>query len=120
MSVPVETEGLAERIAEFGARAFLVTVGADGRPHVTSVAVRLDGRAVVAGAGRTTRANVAGGSPVTLLWPPSGAGAYCLLVDGRGAVDGDEVAVSPTRAVLHRVVGAAGEGPSCVEVATGP
>jgi hypothetical protein len=39
-------------------------------------------------------------------------------VDSDGVVtgDGDEVTVRPTAAVLHRIAGSAGGGPSCIRV----
>jgi hypothetical protein len=121
MSVAVDLQGLDERIAEFGAAAFLVTVGDDGRPHVTSVSVSRDGDRLTTRAGRRTRANLAARPTLTLLWPPGPGGVYSLLVDGEtdGAGAGDDdptIAVTPTHAVLHRVADAAGEGPTCLPV----
>jgi hypothetical protein len=116
MSVPVELGELRERLEEYGPIAFLVTTGDGGRPHVVSVSVSLDGERLVAGAGRTTSANVAATPTVSLLWPARDGGAYCLIVDGDAEVDGDRVRVEPTRAVLHRLADAAGEGPSCITV----
>jgi hypothetical protein len=118
MSVPVDLEGLSERIAEFGPAAFLVTVGDNG-PHVVSVVIEqsTDG-ALVAAAGRRTRANIAARPVVTLLWPAAPGGSYSLLVDGTATVAGDEgpTAVAPTKAVLHRVADATGSGPTCLPV----
>jgi hypothetical protein len=71
-------------------------------------------------AGRTSRANLAGRPAATLLWPSRsfGDGEYSLIVDGDGVVaaDGDGVVVRPTAAVLHRIAGSAGAGPSCIRV----
>ena len=65
----VEHAELEARIAEFGQRAFLVTVGTDPRAHVVSASVAcVDGRLVV-GAGRRTRANLEQNPAVVLLWP---------------------------------------------------
>jgi hypothetical protein len=52
--------------------------------------------------GPTTRANIAARPHVTLIWPPAAADGYSLIVDGTGELCGNAVAVSPTRAVLHR------------------
>lgn len=119
MSIAVGLAALYEQIDAFGPQAFLVTVSDDGAPHVVSVLVGRSGDDLEVGAGRTSRANVGARSVVTLLWsPPAGDGAYSLIVDGTGVAsdDGDSVAIRPTAAVLHRIVGAAGDGPSCVPV----
>lgn len=117
MSIAVDLADLADRIAEYGPVAFLVTVGGVG-PHVVSVGATLEDGQLTCGAGRTTAANAREQPAVTLLWPGSPAGEYCLLVDGDAVIDGDgdRLLVAPRRAVLHRLHGAPGEGPSCVTV----
>lgn len=117
-------EALHERIAERGPQAHLVTVGAGGAPHVVSVLVETDGDRLLAGAGRTTSANVAARPTVTLVWAAPPGAAYSLIVDGDAAlVDGEPaptLAIRPSAAVLHRVAGAEGEGPSCIPVLPRP
>jgi hypothetical protein len=115
MSVAVSLDELQERMAEVGGDPFLVTIGADQRAHVVSVHARVEGSSVVARAGSTSRGNVDANPAVTLLWSPADGGDYSLIVDGNGVVVGDaEVAVSPTRAVLHRLAGASDDLPSCI------
>jgi hypothetical protein len=120
VSVAVSLQDLYERIAACGPQAFLVTVSEAGDAHVVSVVVRRDGDTLAFDAGRTSRANLAARPTATLLWPsrPFDDGEYSLIVDGDGVVtgDGDEVTVRPTAAVLHRIAGSAGGGPSCVRV----
>lgn len=119
MSVRVELDGLVEQIGRFGPRAYLVSVDDGGAPHVVSVVVERVGDHLVVGAGRRTRANVEANPVVTLLWPPGPDPAYSLLVDGRvaGEVDdGERLALEATSAVLHRVAGVEGDGPTCVPV----
>ena len=118
MSVPVDLAALRDRVAEFGAHPYLVTVNDDGTPHVTSVSVRVAGDALVAGAGRRTRHNLGARPDVSLLWPPAADPAYSLIVDVHATVaEGSEDArLTPRAAILHRVSGAAGDGPSCVTV----
>lgn len=111
-----------------GASAYLVTVAPDGRPHAApTTAVVWDAAAVVAsGPGRRTRANVAAGSSVTLLWSPPDPDDHTLIVDGTGVLEGETLLVRPTRAVLHRPApgGTAGAAPEpggactadCVEI----
>ena len=116
MSVAVELEELRDRIEEHGPVAFAVTVGDDGRPHVVSVGMAMEGDAVVATCGRTTAANATRSPSVTLLWPARPGSDYCLIVDGTATVDGDRLSVAPVRAVLHRVADAGGDGPTCIRV----
>ena len=118
MSVPVELPALRSRLAEFGDRAFLMSVTDEETPHVVSVVVRLDGDRLVTSVGRRTRANAEARPTITLLWPaPSGA-PYCLIVDGTfaGETPAGDIAVEPTSAVLHRVAGTPGDGPNCIPV----
>ncbi len=122
MSVPVDLAALRDRLAEFGPHPFLATVNEDGTPHVTSVTVRLDGDALVAGAGRRTRRNVDDRPAVALLWPPAADPAYSLIVDAlaTGHEGSEELHLTPHAAILHRVAGAEGDGPNCVGVDGGP
>ena len=113
-------QDLHERIEACGPQAFLVTVTEAGDAHVVSVVVRRDGDALAFDAGRTSRANLAARPTATLLWPSRSFdnGEYSLIVDGDGVVaaEGDGVVVQPTAAVLHRIAGSAGAGPSCIRV----
>jgi hypothetical protein len=119
VSVTVSLQELHERIEACGPRAFLVTVSEGSDAHVVSVVVRRDGDALAFDAGRTSRANLAAHPTATLLWPSRSFddGEYSLIVDGDGvADDGEGVVVHPTAAVLHRIAGSAGGGPSCIRV----
>ncbi len=102
MSVRVELDQLARRMAEYGT-GYLVTVSDDGRPHAVAVdPVLAEGRLTVDRAGRRTRANAEVRAEVTLLFPPPQPGGYTLIVDGRAVVDAEQVTVEPEQAVLHR------------------
>ena len=120
MSVAVSLHELHERIEACGPQAFLVTVSEVGDAHVVSVVVRRDGGALTFDAGRTSRANLAARPTATLLWPSRSFdnGEYSLIVDGDAVVadDGDVVVVHPAAAVLHRIAGSTGGGPSCIRV----
>lgn len=123
VSIAVPTDDLAATVARFGF-AYLVTLGDDGRPHVTAVSPVVTGHELVVGdLGRTTRANLATRPVVTLVWPPSTADGYSLIVDGDSTLSGDALVVTPRRAVLHRPAPAPAPGPGCgadcVEVPTG-
>jgi hypothetical protein len=116
MSVAVALDALEAQVDEFGRHPYLITVNAAGRAHVVSVRARLDSGTVFASAGRTSRENVDSNPTVTVLWPAAPGDPYSLIVDGEGTVDSDaeEIAVTPTRAVLHRVADASADLPSCV------
>ena len=116
LSVRVELAGLAEEVSRFGPTPFLVTVGADGRPHAVSVHVGWDGDRLVLRAGNTTVANAKARPSVMLLWSPVEGGGFSLIVDGTAEVDGtDRVLIGPTAAVLHRQVS---DGPGDAPVAS--
>lgn len=107
MSIPVDLTGLAEAIAERGPVAYFLTGGPDGRPHATHATVAVADGVIRIPAGRKTARNAGDRPAVSLLWPPSEAGGYSLIVDGDAVVEGtadeDAVAVvTPTFAVLHR------------------
>ena len=124
VSVAVDLEALRARIAEYGDAAYLVTVSDDQQPHVVSVRVRVDGEHLAMDVGRGTRANLTRRPTLTLLWHPVSGGDYSLIVDGTvattgGATTGSGIAVLPDSAVLHRVAGAAGQGPTCRPVTEG-
>lgn len=118
MSVPVSLEKLRESIERFGALAYLLTTGGDGRPHAVSVHVSWDGDEIAARAGRRTVANAAERPLVSLLWAPVADDGFSLIVDGAATVISDRVSVRPTTAVLHRQASAPGEASAsdCVGV----
>jgi hypothetical protein len=123
VSIPVALAELAERIDEFGAVAYLITVGGDGLTHVVSCRARWDDSEqgeLVVGAGSRTLANAERHPGVTLLWPaPPGAG-YSLIVDGRARPLRDAaepaLAIGPTAAVLHRTPEGDPDAPGCITV----
>lgn len=124
MSVNVPMERLRAELEGRGNVAYLLTVGADGRPHSVAVSVHWEAEALVMGSGTTSTRNAAARRLVTLLAPPVGAdgagGAggggtdtaaeqgYSLIVDGEVTAatasddGGGTVRVRPTHAVLHR------------------
>src|SRR2546421_7570988 len=107
MSVPVELERVREEAERFGTAPYLVTVNADSRPHVVSVAIEWSGDQLRVAAGKRTIANAADRPELCLLWPPSEPGGYSLIVDvtadaaPEGEADGS-LGLRLTKAVLHR------------------
>ena len=110
MSIAVPLHELRARIEEFPTDAYLLTVRDDGRAHSVAVPVRWAGDAMVVPAGNTTAANSRARPLVALLWPPPERGGYSLIVDADARVDGDEITLRPTKAVLHRAPERSGEG----------
>lgn len=102
MSIQVTLHQLAETLTRYRF-AYLLTVGDDARAHVVAVTTTLaNDTLLVTDLGRKTRANLAAHPSVTLVWPPANPSDYSLIVDGAGSMRDDELAVAPTRAVLHR------------------
>ena len=102
MSIRVEPEELAERLLGYG-WAYLVTVGVEPRAHLVAVhPVLVDGVLRVPDLGRSSLRNAGLHPDLTLVWPPVDPGGHSLIVDGTARPDGDELLVTPTRAVLHR------------------
>lgn len=101
MSIDVDLSTLAQAVAQHPT-AFLLVAG-DERPHVGEVEVEVrDGVVVVPSPGRTASRVVPERPSVTLLLPPPEPGGYSLLVDGRAALVGEELHLTPSHAVLHR------------------
>jgi hypothetical protein len=102
VSIRVEPTELAERLRDYG-WAYLATVGAEPRAHLVAVHPALvDGVLRIPDLGRTSRRNAGLNPELSLVWPPADPGGYSLIVDGTAVPDGDELLVTPTRAVLHR------------------
>jgi hypothetical protein len=102
MSVKVDLDKLADALADlsFG---YLITVGDDFRAHTVAVEpVLAAGVLDVGQMGSGTRRNAVERPDVTVIWPPAGPGGYTLIVDGRAEVTDDGLAITPTKAILHR------------------
>ena len=110
MSIPVEVDDLARALDSFGA-GYLLTADDAGAVKVVTVEPSVaDGALVITGPGRGTLANLSRSDVVTLAFPPPQPRGFTLLVDGTGTVEGDDVRVTPTGAVLHRP-GSHADGP---------
>lgn len=121
MSIPVDLARLGDEVAS-RPFCYLLTVSDEGGPHAVAVTPRFDGGRLHAEAGNRTRANASARPDISLVFPPLQVDGYSLIVDGRARVDGSAVAVTPSRAVLHRP--APSRGPAdrgctsdCVELA---
>jgi hypothetical protein len=98
-------------------------VSDDGAPHAVHVAVAWDGDRLTTAVGARTAANASARPAVSLLYPLRVPGGYTVIVDGAADVvpheDGQRLADTPTRAVLHRAATAPAErgspcGADCV------
>jgi len=102
MSIDVSLQRLADTLTRYHF-AYLLTVGDNERAHVVAVHPTLANDALLVGnLGRKTRANLAAYPLVTLVWPPTDPSDYSLIVDGVGSMRDGKLAITPSRAVLHR------------------
>lgn len=121
MSIPVDLENLATEVGDRGP-GYLLTSGADGRPHTIELAFSVDdsadGAVLRSGCGKSSARNIAERPLVALLWPPTEPGGYSLIVDGEATIEGDAdtrmVVIAATHAILHRP--ASGGGNDCKTV----
>jgi len=114
MSIPVPLDRLRAATVERGGTAYLLTVSDDGGPHAVHGAVRWEGDVLVTEVGRRTGANAAARPTVSLLYPVRADGDHSLIVDGTAVVeDGHRVAITPTKAVLHRPAAAPDPASPC-------
>ena len=95
---------LASAIKDYGAEAYLFTVGEKG-PHTSVVSVDVDGKELRLAIGRTARGNVQTNRTVSVLWPAKQPGGYSIIVNGEvrlGPEDDPLAAVEVTKSVFHR------------------
>lgn len=109
MSIGVEPGDLSHHVSG-RPFAYVVSIGPSG-PKVVAHLPEVKGSEVrIAGIGRGTSRNVVTDPCVTLVWPPSdestdGYGGYSLIADGTAAVDGADLVIVVTGAILHRPAG---------------
>ena len=99
-------------VAHYGPLATLVTIGDDGRPHVVTSLVDIDGERLVVGVGGRSRANVERFPVATLVWHPGPDDEYLLIVDANVDVIDEpddsgvsRVVLSVDGGIQHRVAG---------------
>ena len=102
MSIPVDIADLACALADHDA-GYLLSVSPVGTVKVVTVDPEVaDGQIRVAGPGRGTLANLVANPAVTLVFWPRERHGFTLLIDGTATADGDDIAITPSGAVLHR------------------
>jgi len=102
VTVPVGLDQLRTEVAKYDGPPYLLTVSEDGRPHPVSVLVSWQDDELKLLGGTRSRANASARPDVTLLWPAREGGGFCLIVDGRASVEGEEMTIRPISAILHR------------------
>ncbi|HUP72287.1 MAG TPA: hypothetical protein VM282_04505 [Acidimicrobiales bacterium] len=102
MSIAVAIDRLGEEMARFGDSAFVLTTSDDGRPHISHVAVTHEDGLLRCTVGGRSAGNARTRAQIAVLWPPSSTDGFSLIVDADATVDGSELRLTPTKAVLHR------------------
>jgi hypothetical protein len=96
---------LRAQIATYEADPYLLTVSANGTPHCGAVTLDWDAdQALIRSPGTWPGSQAAGYLKVSVLFPAAAPGGYTLIIDGTAAArsDAGTLAISVTRAVLHR------------------
>jgi len=102
MSIPVDPADLRRTLADFDSGYLLTTSSPQVKVVTVDPLVADDGTLRVAGPGRGTLRNLVENPTLTLVFPPRQRHGHTLLVDGSGRVEGEDVVVTATAAVLHR------------------
>ena len=119
MSHAVSVADLEQTAGRYGPAPFLLYAGRSGSARVNHIVVEsitVDGdRALVRcrGFGRGVTERVGASAPLSLLWPAPEPGAFSLIADGVGALDGDSLVVEISAAVLHRPAPLDGDDSDC-------
>jgi hypothetical protein len=115
MSKPVDMQVLAKTVADYGF-AYLITIAEGERIHTSPVQPTLVGvDLLVPAPSARVQKNTEQRRQVSLVWPPREPDGYSLIVDGGATLEGDNLRVIPSRAILHRPeVIAPPDGDSCV------
>ena len=117
MSIRVELHELRKVAAQQAPFAYLLTVSDDATAHAVAITPGIGDTTITFDAGNRSCANATARPNVSLLWPPARPDDYSLIVDGRAAVEGSTIVITPERAVRHRP--APGGGSDCAPVALG-
>ena len=102
MSIAVAIDRLGEEMARFGDSAFVLTTSDDGRPHISHVAVTHEDGVLCCTVGGRSAGNARARAQIAVLWPPAATDGFSLIVDAYAIVQGSELGLTPTKAVLHR------------------
>jgi hypothetical protein len=101
VSIEVALADLAGRLDGFP-WGFLLTVDDGQHARLLAVPTRFVDGALSIDAGPGSRANATSRPEVTVVFPPRDGTEMSLVVDGLATVDGEQLVVTPTHAVMHR------------------
>src|SRR6188768_71027 len=85
MASPVDPVDVVRHVAIYGPLATVVTVSADGRPHVGTSLVEIDGATCRVRVGPSTAGHLDHNPALCLTWSPPDGEDYQLIVDGIAA-----------------------------------
>jgi hypothetical protein len=102
VSIPVDPAELHRAVADFDSGYLLTTSSPQVKVVTVDPVAAEDGTLRISGPGKGTLRNLEANDAVTVVFPPRERHGYTLLVDGTASVDGEDVVVVATGAVLHR------------------
>lgn len=106
---------LTNAVADY-AFGYLITIADGDRIHTSMVQPMIEGESLFVPAPSSRVQENTGQRPkVSFVWPPREPDGYSLIVDGTAQLEGDNLRVVPSRAILHRPeIIAPPDGDSCV------
>lgn len=102
MSIPVAPADLEQALADFDGGYLLTTSSPQVKVVTVDPVAAGDGTLRIAAPGKGTVRNLDANDAVTVVFPPRERHGYTLLVDGTARLEGEDVVVAATGAVLHR------------------
>jgi hypothetical protein len=121
MASPIDPSQLRRHLADYGPLATVITVSADGQPHVGTSMVELEGDIAKIQVGPGTAGHLQENTAVCLTWSPPDGDLYQLIVDGvasdvRPLGDVFQVEVTVVGGIRHLVAGAPTTVPTCLRL----
>lgn len=121
MTRTVNFDDVKRRIVEFGDRTTIITVNADGKPHVVTAIIEIKRDRLLTQVGARTHTNLVERPALTLTWIPPIGDEYQLILDGHADGVGEpdsqgvsEITIAIDSGILHRLAGLPAPGPSCI------
>src|SRR5262245_25595525 len=119
MAKPVDSSKLPTLLATYGQRATVITVGDDGRPHVGTSVVAVDGDRLRLTVGPSAARCLSHHPDLCLTWTPPAGENYQLILDVTASEvkesgDAFDVIATVYSGIRHRVAAAPGTGASCI------
>lgn len=124
MAAPLDPSDLRPHLDRYGPLALVITVSDEGRPHVGTSHVELDGDVLRFRVGTRAAEHLGRNPDLCLTWPTPDGDDYLLIVDataigiavdedGAGAGPANLVTAEPRRGIRHRSADASIDLPSC-------